>query len=314
MNATLSGLQSHSCKPLDIIVVLVTHNRPRLLRKALEALAIQTHPPTWIVVVDNASEPETRAVIDQTAMVIDVVRSEKNLGGAGGFALGMRRALAIGAEWMWLMDDDAIAEPNALEKLVAPIIELSGRIGVLCSCVMEFGAIALQHRRSFNSLLGFERSIGQAAYRHKAVQVDTASFVGFMVSAQAVWAVGLPNADFFLAYDDTEYSLRLRRNGFDIWLAPDSVIVHERSASARMRSSAFGAKHYFNIRNRIVVKRMYAQAAWIGATLGAGFGFLLWMRAPRTPSSWRILARAVVDGFSSRLGPLPESMRFRREK
>lgn len=314
MNATLPVPESPSRNPLDIIVVLVTHNRPHLLGRALAALASQTHPPTKIVVVDNASEPETRAVLDQAALAVDVVRSETNLGGAGGFALGMRRALAIGAEWIWLMDDDAIAEPHALEKLVAPILELSGRIGVLCSCVMEFGAIALQHRRSFNALLGFERSIDKAAYRHKAVQVDTASFVGFMVSAQAVWAVGLPNADFFLAYDDTEYSLRLRRNGFDIWLAPASVIIHERSASARMRSSAFGAKHYFNIRNRIVVKRMYAQAALIGATLGAMFGFLLWMRAPHSPRSWRILAHAVMDGFSSKLGPLPESMRFSREK
>jgi rhamnopyranosyl-N-acetylglucosaminyl-diphospho-decaprenol beta-1,3/1,4-galactofuranosyltransferase len=314
MNAKQTGLHGPCTDPHDITVVLVTHNRPQLLSRALSALEHQTRKPTQVVVVDNASGPQTQAVLEAATLAMHVVRSESNLGGAGGFALGMQRAMELGSEWIWLMDDDAIAEPTALEKLVAPVSALTGQVGVLCSCVMEFGAIALQHRRSFNPLLGFERSIASTAYARRAVQVDTASFVGFMVSAEAVRAAGLPNTEFFLAYDDTEYSLRLRRSGFDIWLAPASVIIHERTASARMRSSSFGAKHYFNIRNRIVVKRMYSQAAFIGAMLGALFGFMLWVRAPGSRSSWHILARAIADGFSSRLGPFPERMNLHSDK
>src|SRR4051812_20457382 len=138
------------------VAVLVTHNRPELLGEALTALSAQTRAPTRLVVVDNGSDEATQETLANREG-IHVVRSETNLGGAGGFALGIRGALALGADWIWLMDDDAIPEPRALETLQAKLPELPGRVGAVCSAVVEFGAIATHHRRSFNSMVGLER-------------------------------------------------------------------------------------------------------------------------------------------------------------
>lgn len=290
-------------------MVVVTHNRPQLLAEVLQALAQQKGLVHQVVVVDNASGPATQDVLARVSAL--VVRSEVNLGGAGGFSLGIQRALELGTDWIWLMDDDAVPQPDALEALASQLPHLPANAAVACSRVMEFGDIATTHRRSFNELVGYERPIPSGAYAASAVPVDTASFVGFMVSAAAVRAVGLPRTEFFVSYDDTEYSLRLKSGGYSLWLVPASIIVHKRTKTERLRSTEFGPKHYFNIRNRIIVKQAYCKAGFVGAGLGALFGLGLWLCSPRRFSRrpWRTLVDAVRDGFSGRLGPLPEHLR-----
>jgi len=293
-----------------IVAVLVTHDRPQLLLEALQAVAGQTRRPSRLIVVDNGSDRATREVLAATPD-IDVVRSDVNLGGAGGFALGIERAMALDADWIWLMDDDAIPDPRALEALQARLPDLPREVGAVCSSVMEFGVIATNHRRRFNGLVGFERPVAAAAYAADVLPVDTASFVGFLVSARAVREVGLPNPAFFLSYDDTEYSLRLGRHGFGVWLVPSSVIVHKRTRSSRLRATEFGPKHYFNVRNRIFVKSSYCRFGNIGAAAGALFGMALWLCSPgrfKSPA-WHALLRALSDGYAARLGPLPERLK-----
>ncbi|AEG91972.1 candidate b-glycosyltransferase, Glycosyltransferase Family 2 [Ramlibacter tataouinensis TTB310] len=258
------------------------------------------------VIVDNASGQATQEILAQASAVI--VRSDVNLGGAGGFALGIQHALELGVDWLWLMDDDAIPEAGALEELASQLPHLPANAAVACSRVMEFGDIATTHRRRFNMLLGYERPVPSGAYTASVVAVDTASFVGFMVSAAAVRAVGLPRTEFFVSYDDTEYSLRLKKHGYSLWLMPASGIVHKRKKQERLRSTEFGPRHYFNVRNRIVVKRAYCKAGYAGAGLGALFGLGLWLCTPGRfrPRPWRMVLCAIKDGFSGRLGPLPE--------
>lgn len=290
-------------------VVVVTHNRPQLLTEALAALRGQTHPPRHVIVVDNASGVETRGVLETAA--VTVVRSEVNVGGAGGFVLGMRRALDLGASWIWLMDDDAIPAPTALEALISQLPGLPANTGAVCGSVIEFGSLATTHRRTFSNFWGFERPVPAWEYGGNPLEIHTASFVGFLVSASAVRAVGLPRSEFYLGYDDTEYSLRLRKSGYTVWLAPASVVLHKRLQSARMRVSSFGPKHYFNVRNRIALKREHCVAGRLAAASGALMGIALCLRCPSRlrPSAWRVLMWAVADGFLQRLGPLPNRVR-----
>jgi rhamnopyranosyl-N-acetylglucosaminyl-diphospho-decaprenol beta-1,3/1,4-galactofuranosyltransferase len=293
-----------------VAAVVVTHGRPEELRLVVAALCSQSRRPDRIIVFDNASPVPAAAVLGGCEGALEVVRSDTNLGGAGGFAAGLRLAVDRGADWAWLMDDDAVPEPAALASLLAELADLPERSAVLCSAVREYGALALQHRRTFGRWLGMERPLGVASYRARRVGIDTGSFVGFLVAAAAVAEVGLPDAEFFLAYDDTEYSLRLRAAGWRLWLVPGSVIEHLRTAGARLRSSPFGAKHYFNIRNRIAVKQRYARLGGVAALAGMAFGVLLWLgaRGPKNAASLQVLWRALADGLRMRLGPYPRDL------
>jgi GT2 family glycosyltransferase len=301
---------------MRIAAVVVTHNRPQLLRQALAALRAQTRPPDAIYVVDNASDELAAAALERLAGTdpdLIVLRSDTNIGGAGGFALGMTRAFAAGHDWIWLLDDDALARPDALSRLLAavtgPAAPAAGA-GAVCGAVREFGDIAVRHRRRYHYPTGLERPRPLATYPGPPCRVDTASFVGFLVSATAVAEVGFPERGFFLAYDDTEYSLRLGRAGLGVWLVPDSVVEHLRERRARLRAGPFGSKHYFTIRNRIAVARCYASLPIVPSCVALGFGAALWLASAGRlrRGGLRILWRAMADGCRGRLGPYPEAL------
>jgi GT2 family glycosyltransferase len=277
---------------MNIVAVVVTRDRPQLLVQALDALSAQTLPLSNVIVVDNASGEETRKILAARSDV-SVHRLEENTGGAGGFATGVECALAVGADWIWLLDDDAISRPDALANLIDKVGDIGPQTGAVCSAVWEFDAFALQHRRYFHPDNLFEPAIALDAYQQRLVKVDTASFVGFLLNARAADSVGLPNSSFFLAYDDTEYSLRLGRAGWSIWLAPASVIDHKRSPQGRLRHGPFGVKHYYNLRNQLAVFRYYGRAsswrlmlpmikfAWIALKDRKIASLKLWWRAIR---------------------------------
>jgi GT2 family glycosyltransferase len=127
--------------------------------------------------------------------------------------IGLENAVAWGADWVWLLDDDAVPRPEALACLIGALPDLPEDTGGVGCAVREYGRLALRHRRRFFSLTGWEWSLGRRLYKRDHVEMDTASFVGFLVSAKAARQVDWPEAEFFMAYDDTDYSLHLRKAG-----------------------------------------------------------------------------------------------------
>lgn len=241
---------------------------------------------------------------------VTLLRSDSNLGGAGGFALGMTHAFAAGHDWIWLLDDDAMARPDALAQLLDVVAGADARIGAVCGTVREFGDIALRHRRRYHLPSAIELPLPRAAYDGPPCRVDTASFVGFLVAAGAIAEVGMPERGFFLGYDDTEYALRLGRAGRSVWLVPASVVEHLRARRARLRAGPFGPKHYFTVRNRIAVARAYATLPVVPTVVTLLFGLALWgvSGGRLRRGAVATLLRAIGDGLHGRLGPFPETL------
>src|SRR3954466_10412081 len=88
------------------VAVVVTRHRRELLADSLKMIGAQTRPPDHLVVVDNGPDDPGAAIVESCPVPSTYLASHRNLGGAGGFALGMLHALAMGAEWVWLADDD----------------------------------------------------------------------------------------------------------------------------------------------------------------------------------------------------------------
>ena len=89
-----------------ICAVVVTHRRPDDLTKSLDALCSQSRRPDHLIVVDNDHDERVRDLVAGQPLPTTYLGSRRNLGGAGGFALGMLHALSLGADWVWLADDD----------------------------------------------------------------------------------------------------------------------------------------------------------------------------------------------------------------
>lgn len=243
---------------MTIAVVLVTHNRPDCLRQVFEALESGQLPFCERIVVDNASSIETAAVISQFSPEV-VLKLTRNVGGAGGFTAGLASALHRGNAWIFLIDDDAIVCPETLHRLARIAESCPSDVGAICTSVIEDGAIAIKHRRYFLERKCQEVDVPTHKYNEHSVMIDEGSFVGFLLRADAARDVGLPVSEFFIAYDDTEYSLRLRRRGWKIMLAPDCAVEHLRNTGNRLRNSAYGMKHYYSLRNQIATLSEYAQ-------------------------------------------------------
>ena len=125
---------------ITVAAVVVTRNRPALLKRCLAAIYWQTYPISQIVVVDNASDEPTRELlageVAGRSENFHLIRLEDNTGGAGGFHAGMRTCLTLPSTHMWLMDDDCEPAADAMAELVAAAA-IVGKDAVLGSNIFD---------------------------------------------------------------------------------------------------------------------------------------------------------------------------------
>ncbi len=240
----------------SVAVVVVTHNRADLLVGMLDGLAAQTRAPDAVIVIDNASTDHTRAVLDaRTDLPLLVTTAETNLGGAGGFHLGVRAAHDAGFDRIWLMDDDVVPAPGCLAVLMA--VDEDCLIAVredLAGTLVEKAAIDFDLRNPL--AVRPKRAAVDTVYADRAampalVEVQNVAFEGFMVRRSVVAEIGFPDPAFFIFYDDAEYAVRARRAGRRIWGVRDAVLV--RQLDFNQQHDLSGWKGFYMYRNLFVV-------------------------------------------------------------
>ena len=206
-----------------VVCVIVTRDRATLLRRCLDAVARQTRPPDHLVVVDNGADPETEAVVRQAGVPHTYLRSESNLGGAGGFAYGILHARAIGADWVWLADDDGCpADPGVLGRLLDTAADHG--LDVASPLVLDE---ADPERLAFPLRRGLTWLRRRSDLGTESLLPDVANlFNGALFSARAVEAVGVPDPRLFVRGDEVEIHRRLRRSGLRFGTCPTAGYLH----------------------------------------------------------------------------------------
>ncbi len=209
------------------VAIVVTRNRRQLLEKCLTALMNQTQEDCDIWVIDNASGDGTAELVrslNAAPRKLRYTNTGDNLGGAGGFSLGVRLAVETGYEGLWLMDDDVVPQKDALERLVEADRLLNGEYGFLSSVALwKDGAPCRMNRQKLAP--HFFQSVGLLAYG--LLPINQASFVSLFLRADTVLTVGLPVKAFFIWGDDVEYTRRISVH-FDMpcYLCGKSVVTH----------------------------------------------------------------------------------------
>jgi GT2 family glycosyltransferase len=212
--------------------VVVTHNRRRLLLDCLESLAGQTHPLEGVTVVDNASTDGTEEALlaadVRERLAIDYLRLTRNGGGAEGFHYGLRSALAADPDWVWLMDDDCEPAPAALERLLAAPKAADPEAVLLAPLVETPDGEVLPLNRGWLRRRWFKAPLVGLApedWARAERRVEHVSLVGPLVRADAARRTDPPRRDFFIWFDDLEWTARLGRLG-NLWLIPASRVTH----------------------------------------------------------------------------------------
>lgn len=294
---------------MRIAAVVVTYNRKELLRECLRAVMTQSLLLDETIIVDNASTDCTCEMVESEFPDVTYMKLSENLGGAGGFHEGMRIAYEKGHDWIWVMDDDALPASDALEHLVLSGFCHENDVYSLASGVFYTdGSISSTHRRFFDPTIPKEILLSPDDYQADSVEVDIASFVGMLISRRAIREVGLPRKDFFIYYDDIEYSLRIRDHGGRILTIPGSRICHRVKGVKRQSNNQEGSlnwRSFYHRRNRLYTYRRYMHP-------NLGFYARTFMSVikdqayilvnNRSSTSSKILWWSLIDGLRGKLG------------
>lgn len=209
---------------IRIDCVVVTYNKLDLLKECLQSLLMQTIGIQNIFVVNNNSSVETKDYLTDLSNRVKIVKPinlRKNIGGAGGFNRGIREFMEKSdSDYVWIMDDDTIAHNDSLEKLVQSLSCLDN-VGFLASNVRWIdGTPAIMNTPALADVWNEKADTG-------LLGIKTASFVSLLVSRTAVKSVGLPIKDFFIWNDDTEFTTRIFKKGFNNYMVVKSCVTHK---------------------------------------------------------------------------------------
>lgn len=248
--------QALGCTNGSVAAIVVTYNRSDMLRRWLQDLADQTRPVQEIIVVDNASEDGTEAVMLQEYPWVTYVRMSENVGPGGAWAAGMEVAYHHGHEWFWVFNDDSFPSATTLEQILGYDDQLTEGVGMLCP-VADLGSY---------QICGIYWK-GRAVYYHQNESagpwlVDGVTFAGPLISRKVVDSIGYPRSDFFFMFEEYEYCLRAREAGYQIAVLPGATVRHLTAGSTGFSPPWRG---YYQSRNHLVMvleRRSLTELFW----------------------------------------------------
>lgn len=214
-----------------IAAVVVTYNRKDLLLECLDCLHNQNFSDTSqasetkldILVVDNASTDGTSEALQPLIEKEQILyfNTGFNLGGAGGFNYGMRKAVELGYDYVWVMDDDCMPHEDTLREFLKADAQLNGQYGYLSSvCRWIDGSICTMNTQRHpltKNITDFSQELQPCTL---------ASFVSLFIPARIIKELGLPIKDFFIWSDDWEFTRRISRK-YPCYLSGKSVVTHK---------------------------------------------------------------------------------------
>lgn len=205
----------------NIVAVIVTYNRKSLLLECIDSLLKQENISCDILIIDNNSTDGTEIAIKTLDNEkIKYINTGSNLGGAGGFNFGIRKAVELGYEYVWVMDDDCIPKPTALFKLNEAGKKYKN-FGFLSSKVIWMdGSICVMNvqRETMYKNIDCKKNVD--------TKITMASFVSCFIPVEVIKNVGFPIKEFFIWTDDWEYTRRITKK-YQSFYIPESVVVHK---------------------------------------------------------------------------------------
>ena len=236
--------------PLTYVIILNWNNCHDTIA-CVESCQKLTDSNFRIVIIDNGSTDGSEDVLRSTLPEIEIIQTGTNLGFAGGNNVGSRFAVESGADYIWLLNNDAVAEPQTLTMLVEamenhPAAAIAG------------SKIYYHNEPQKIWFAGGAWSKGRLRLRQRgAYQMDEGQFdelctigsvsgCSMMVRTSAIKKIGLMDESYFLYWEDTDWCARAAKIGYSILFAPKSRVWHKISTTIKAHSDH---QYYYFTRN-----------------------------------------------------------------
>jgi GT2 family glycosyltransferase len=297
--------------PKRVAAIVLNYNGRELTLQALESLRRLRYPRYDLVVVDNGSTDGSPEAVAGAFPEVHQVRTETNLGPAGGYNLGMVWALERGYDYLLILNNDIEAHPDLLDELVR-VAESDPTIGCVGPKTYYFsdrGRLA-----SAGGVIRFKESVtrerGQGARDRgqydRDREVAYVNGCGMLIRRQAIEAAGLWDPIFFLSVEDADWCMRAKRRGFRCVFAHRAILYHMVSDTTGVYKPA---KTFQTGRSSAIFARRYA-GPWQWLTFFAFLAAALpvaWLRELRRGNQAAAVAKArgVLAGLRAPLTPPP---------
>ncbi len=280
-----------------VSLITVNYNQNQVTEQLLASIAsTNTYPAIEIIVVDNDSKQNPVPQWQTQYPNVTFIRSDINLGFAGGNNLGIQ---AAGGDYLFFINNDTEFTPGLVETLVA-VLDKHPKVGMVSPKIRYFdqpqmlqyaGFTNMNYYTMRNKCIGqFEEDKGQ--YDHMTGPTGYVHGAAMMVRREAMDKAGLMAENFFLYYEEMDWNDHIKRAGYEIWLEPKALIYHKESVSVGKIS---GLKEYFMNRNRILFIRRNAPSAFTIMV------FYLYFLSVVTPRNLLNYARQGHKGFAGLL-------------
>lgn len=251
-----------------VIAVIVTYNRKTLLQRVVDSLRNQSVPLYRIIVVNNGSTDGTGEWLGgQDGLT---VIHQENVGGSGGFWRGIKEASRLDCDWIWCMDDDVFPREDCLKTLL-DYASLNSKVGIACPHRLMSGKTFVGEAKSLNLTNPFkdmhdDMLSATDVENSDAVDIEGMAFEGPLIRKSVVEAIGLPNKDLFILYDDTDYSYRAVRAGYRVVVVRDALMdKHDFMSVSNYREEKMKNKWKlaYHIRNTAYFGHRYGKNIWV---------------------------------------------------
>ena len=263
-----------------------------------------------VIVVDNASKQNEASIISQRYTYIKTIRTDKNLGFAGGNNLGIKEAKG---KYIFLINNDTIFKEFNVDSLIKRL-ESSQNIGIVCPKIrFEWGTNPIQYAGYTllskitirNQAIGYgEEDHGQYDCAHPTPYAHGSAM---LIKRETIEKVGLMPEEYFLYYEEIDWSMIFIKAGYDIWYDPSCTIYHKESQSTGQNSPL---RAYYITRNRLLL----VNRNWQGIYKYLAYCYLTCIVAPRdiikhTLKGRHDLSKAVCKGVGDFMFNIPLGQR-----
>ena len=282
-----------------VCIILINWNGLEDTLECLTSLRLLTYPRVNIVVVDNASKGNQADIIEERFPEVMVLRQSENLGFCGGCNVGIQYAIDQGGDFVLVLNNDTVTTPDLLEKLIAVFQKISNA-GAVSPVISEYPEVTKigYFRPKWNpkTAVFVNDNCGYLS-EIDPFPVEFANGCCMLVPVRIFQTVGLFDERYFAYYDEIDWCCRIRRHGYESYVAPTAMVHHKMT-----RSTPAPVRDYFMSRNRLLWMKenlsFWARLYSFKFLLKDYIWHILNSRGLTTPRISRQCSRAVVSGGS----------------
>lgn len=241
-----------------VTVIILNYKTKQLTLKCINSVKKSIYQDINIIVVDNDSKDNLEQDISDISGVL-FIQTGNNLGYTGGNNVGIKKALSLGANYIFILNADTILEKNTINNLIK-IMDSDKKIGIIGPKILFSDKKTIWFAGGIfdkKNILGSHRGVDQTDHGQfdDTREPDYVSGAAIFIKKEVFDEIGLFDERYFLYYEDSDFCYRAKKSGFKIIYAPGAIVYHENAKSTGLGSSL---QDYFITRNRMLYASKFA--------------------------------------------------------